>query len=103
MPYNVAAGGNEGSARSAGSSLKPVASKRSALACKRADTKLRTPSTQLAKALTIPAHWFYDRIHNGTVAVTRDDETGLYLFPDKPQTLEKFKRLRAGKCHSLKF
>ena len=51
---------------------------------------------QIAKELDIPRHWIYDRIHKGDIHVTRDAKTGLYLFPDKPDTLEQFRKLKAG-------
>src|ERR671924_1613868 len=51
---------------------------------------------QLAKALAITPHWVYHQIKRGTVAISRDAATGLYLFPDTPQTLEAFRQLRAG-------
>jgi hypothetical protein len=38
----------------------------------------------------------YDHIHRGTMAVTKDPTTGLYVFPDRPQTLKMFKDLKAG-------
>jgi DNA invertase Pin-like site-specific DNA recombinase len=51
---------------------------------------------QIAKALDLPKHWIYDRIHKGVIHVTRDTKTGLYLFPDKPGTLEQFRKLKDG-------
>ncbi|MGB5984763.1 MAG: recombinase family protein [Desulfobacterales bacterium] len=56
---------------------------------------------QIAKALDIPRHWIYDRIHKGVIHVKRDPDTRLYLFTDKPSTLEKFKKLRAGIIDTL--
>ena len=58
---------------------------------------------ELAQALDIPRHWLYDRIHNGTIVIDRDGQTGLYLFPDHPHTLEQFKQLRAGQLKQLRF
>ena len=59
--------------------------------------------TQLAKALGLSAHWIYDRIHNGTIAITRDPTSGSYLFPDTPRTLRQFQQLQAGKLKRLRF
>jgi DNA invertase Pin-like site-specific DNA recombinase len=59
--------------------------------------------TQVARAAGLTPHWIYDRIHNGTIAVSRDSETNLYLFPDKPQTIAQFKQLRAGKLQKLRY
>ena len=45
----------------------------------------------------------YDRIHNGTIEISRDPETNLYLFPDQIRTITLFKQLRAGKLQKLRF
>jgi hypothetical protein len=58
---------------------------------------------QVARQLGITPHWIYDRIHNGTIAMARDSETNLYLFPDAPRTITLFKQLRAGKLQQLRF
>lgn len=58
---------------------------------------------QLAAQLGVSAHWIYDRVHNGTVAITRDERTGLYLFPDTPSTLDRLQKLRAGKLDRIAF
>jgi hypothetical protein len=59
--------------------------------------------TQVAKQLDIAPHWIYDRIHNGTIQVTKDPSTRLYLFPDEPKTLKDFKRLVKGTVKKLRF
>src|SRR5712692_8766302 len=58
---------------------------------------------QLAKALAITPHWVYHQIKRGTVVITRDAATGLYLFPDTPQTLEAFRQLRASQRTELRY
>jgi DNA invertase Pin-like site-specific DNA recombinase len=58
---------------------------------------------QVARTVRVTAHWIYDRIHNGTIRVTRDRETHLYLFPDRPTTITRFKQLRAGTLQKLRF
>jgi DNA invertase Pin-like site-specific DNA recombinase len=58
---------------------------------------------QLAAQLGVSAHWLYDRVHNGTIAITRDKHTGLYLFPDAPSTLDRLQKLRAGELERLAF
>ena len=58
---------------------------------------------QLAQTLNISKHWIYDRIHNGTIAISRDKNTGLYLFPDQPSTLEQLKQLKNGKLYNLRY
>ena len=59
--------------------------------------------SQIAQSLEIPAHWIYDRIHNGIIKVTLDSRRRLYLFPDQPKTITLFKQLRAGKLQKLRF
>jgi len=56
---------------------------------------------QLARALAITPHWVYHQIKRGTVTITRDAATGLYLFPDTPETLEAFRQLQAGQRTEL--
>ena len=58
---------------------------------------------QIAKMLSISKHWFYDRIHKGTIAIARDEKTKLYLFPDEPNTLTQLQRLKAGLIQHLRF
>ncbi len=59
--------------------------------------------SQVARALDITPHWIYDRIHNGCIQVTKDARTGLYLFPDHPDTLELFRKLKQGELKTLCF
>lgn len=58
---------------------------------------------QLTATLGLERSWIYDRIHNGTIQVTADAARKLYLFPDTPETLARFRKLRAGKLNSLRF
>lgn len=58
---------------------------------------------QLAAKLGVSLHWVYDRINNGTIQVAKDKETRLYLFPDRATTLERFRKLIAGKLQNLRF
>ena len=39
----------------------------------------------------------------GTIVVRKDPEWQLYLFPDKPATLARFRQLRDGKIKNLRF
>jgi len=59
--------------------------------------------SQIAERLQVSPHWIYDRIHNGTIQVSKDPEWQLYLFPDKPSTLTLFRKLREGKIKNLRF
>ena len=58
---------------------------------------------QLAPQLGVTAHWIYHLIRRGKIQITRDPQTGLYLFPDQPGTLEKFRQLKAGTVNNLRF
>lgn len=58
---------------------------------------------QLAKTLGIPAHYIYDRINKGTIDVTKDSRTGLYLFPNQPATIEHFRQLLDGRLQKLRY
>ena len=58
---------------------------------------------QIAPTLGVTAHWIYHLIRNGKIQVARDSKIGLYLFPDQPDTLEKFQKLKAGSLHNLRF
>jgi len=52
--------------------------------------------SQLAAALGVKAHWLYHLMSQGRIVVQRDEATGLYLFPDRPETLAAFRQLRDG-------
>jgi hypothetical protein len=58
---------------------------------------------QVATAVDVTPHWIYDRINNGTIQIVKDTKTGLYLFPDEPETLDRFKQLKHGKLKNLRF
>jgi hypothetical protein len=58
---------------------------------------------QLIGKLGLERSWIYDRIHNGMIQVALDIQRKLYLFPDSPATLAKFRQLRAGKLNTLRF
>lgn len=58
---------------------------------------------QVVRMLGVPSHWIYDRINNGTIELSRDARTKLYLFPDKPATLAALRKLKAGKLKHLTF
>ena len=58
---------------------------------------------QIACALRVSRYWIYDRINNSTIIASREPTTGLYLFPDQPDTLSQFEQLKAGQCQQLCF
>lgn len=58
---------------------------------------------QLAKELGVSVHFIYDRIHNGTIEIARDEATRLYLFPDRPTTIKQLRKLIDGRLQNLRF
>jgi DNA invertase Pin-like site-specific DNA recombinase len=58
---------------------------------------------ELATAVGLTPHWIYDRIHNGTIVVSRDEKTNLYLFPDMPATRTQLEQLKCGILQQLRF
>ena len=58
---------------------------------------------QIATAVGVKSHWIYHLISRGRIGVKRDEETGLYLFPDRPETLEAFRQLRDGQLTALRY
>ena len=58
---------------------------------------------QIATAVGVKSHWIYHLISCGRIGVERDEETGLYLFPDRPETLEAFRQLRDGQLTALRY
>jgi DNA invertase Pin-like site-specific DNA recombinase len=59
--------------------------------------------SQLARALAIHPQWIYYQIKRGAVVISRDAATGVYLFPDTPQTLEAFGQLQSGQRSELRY
>lgn len=63
--------------------------------------KLTLP--QIAHHLGVSLHWLYYRIDRGLIQVDKDDQTGLYLFPDQPETLALFTAFKAGQQETISF
>jgi DNA invertase Pin-like site-specific DNA recombinase len=59
--------------------------------------------SEVARRLEVPKPWIYNRVYNGVIQVVKDDKTGLYLFPDDPATVERFRELKEGKIRKLQF
>ena len=58
---------------------------------------------EVARRLEVPKAWIYNRISNGSIRITKDERMGLYLFPNDPATIEKFRELKEGKVRRLQF
>ena len=58
---------------------------------------------QLARLLDVKPHWLYHQINKGHIQATKDEQTGLYLFPDNPDTLVAFQQFKEGKIKNLRF
>lgn len=58
---------------------------------------------QIADSLGIFPQWIHYRIKTGRIQVTKDAETGFYLFPDTSETFAQFRRFLAKECDQLVF
>jgi len=58
---------------------------------------------QIATAVGVTPHGLYHLISRGRIRVKRHEETGLSLFPDRPETLEAFRQLRDGQLTALRY
>jgi DNA invertase Pin-like site-specific DNA recombinase len=58
---------------------------------------------QIAPKLNVTAHWLYHLIRSGKIEMSRDEQSGLYLFPDQPETLDLLQQLKAGVIKHLRF
>lgn len=68
---------------------------------RRIDGHLTIP--QIANAIGTTTYWIYDRIHNGKISVQRHEDTGLYLFPDEPATIQQFNDLKNNQLKTLRY
>ena len=59
--------------------------------------------SEVARKLEVPKPWMYNRIYIGAIQVVKNGRTGLYLFPDDPATIERFRELKEGKVCKLQF
>ncbi|HEV3263600.1 MAG TPA: recombinase family protein [Gemmataceae bacterium] len=62
--------------------------------------KLTLP--QVARLLSVPLHWLYQRIERGVIEVPLHPERKLYLFPDTPEALALLQQLKAGLIESVR-
>jgi hypothetical protein len=58
---------------------------------------------QIATAVGVKPHWLSHLISRGRIVVQRDEETGLYLFPNSPKTLEAFRQVRDGQITEIRY
>ena len=58
---------------------------------------------QIATAVGVKPHWVYHLSSRGQIVVSRDEASGLYLFPDGSETLEAFRQLRDGHITELRY
>ena len=62
----------------------------------------RSSVPQVAQALGVTAHWLYHQMSRGVIEIERDADTRLYLFPDRPETIDELRRLKAGTVTHVK-
>lgn len=58
---------------------------------------------QVAQHLGVTPHWIHYRIGRGKIQIDLDETTGLYLFPDRPETLAELRRLKAGAVPTVSY
>lgn len=58
---------------------------------------------QVAQRVGVKPHWLYNLINRGVVEIDRDPTSGLYLFPDRPETLDQLQRLKAGTIKKVSY
>ena len=58
---------------------------------------------QLAQRLGLPLHWVYDGIKKRRIQILKDPQKHVYLFPDKPKTIEDLLKLKNGKVQKVIF
>lgn len=59
--------------------------------------------SQLARLLNVHKNWIYNAIANGRVSVDKNQDTNMYLFPNTPDTLNKFQQLRNQTLQCIAF
>jgi DNA invertase Pin-like site-specific DNA recombinase len=57
--------------------------------------------SRAAALVGVSSSWLYSRIRRGVITMPRDDEYGIYLFSNDPETLTQLCRLRDGLIHNL--
>ena len=58
---------------------------------------------QLARALNIKVGWIYNKIYRGVIQIQRESKSKMYLFPDRPETREEIRQLKAGHIKQLSY
>jgi DNA invertase Pin-like site-specific DNA recombinase len=58
---------------------------------------------QVAQLLGVTQNAIHYYIRNGRILIAKNPSTGLYLFPDKPDTLDLIRKLRTGQLHHVDF
>ena len=57
---------------------------------------------QIAAALGVTPHWVYHLMKRGQISISRDEASGLSLFPASAETLEALRQLRDGHLTALR-
>ncbi|MBN2526554.1 MAG: recombinase family protein [Deltaproteobacteria bacterium] len=56
---------------------------------------------QVAEKIGVKPHWIYHLIDTKVITVTRDKDSGLYLFPECKKTIDEFHHLKTGSVKRL--
>jgi DNA invertase Pin-like site-specific DNA recombinase/predicted DNA-binding transcriptional regulator AlpA len=58
---------------------------------------------QVAEKVGVKPHWIYHLIDTKIIRINKDENTGLYLFPDNKKTIDDFRRLKTGSVERLDY
>jgi DNA invertase Pin-like site-specific DNA recombinase len=58
---------------------------------------------QVAQRVGVKTHRLYHLINRGIIEIERDTTSGLYLFPDRPETIDELRRLKAGAIKKVSY
>jgi hypothetical protein len=58
---------------------------------------------QVAEKIGVKPHWIYHLIDTKVITITRDKDSGLYLFPECKKTIDEFHRLKTGSVKRLNY
>jgi DNA invertase Pin-like site-specific DNA recombinase len=58
---------------------------------------------QVAEKIGAKPHWIYHLIDTKVITITRDKDSGLYLFPECKKTIDEFHRLKTGSVKKLNY
>jgi hypothetical protein len=58
---------------------------------------------QVAEKVGVKPHWIYHLIDTKVIRINKNENSGLYLFPDRKKTIDDFRQLKSGKVKRLDY